>query len=125
MTDATAEFFNLIDKRGQVPFLRHVSGTLRFDIEDGDQVNPWYVSLRKGDVEVSHQNIDADVLIRVDKATFEGIATGEINAMAAALRGVIRPAGDLGLLIAFARFFPGPPASQATTVKAGSAGSRR
>ncbi|MGH9866686.1 MAG: SCP2 sterol-binding domain-containing protein [Candidatus Polarisedimenticolia bacterium] len=125
MTDATAEFFNQIDKRGQVPFLRNVSGTLRFDIEDGDHVNPWYVSVRKGDVEVSHKDADADVLVCVDKATFEGIACGEINAMAAALRGVIRPAGDLGLLLAFARFFPGPPASQAATATAGSAGSRR
>jgi len=121
MPDITAEFFNRIDKRGQVPFLRNVSGTLRFDlVDDNNKIHPWYVTITKGDVEVSNDSTEADVVTRLHQTTFEGIAAGQVNAMAAVLRGVMTASGNLGLLIAFSRFFPGPAASRAATATAGS-----
>jgi hypothetical protein len=38
--------------------------------------------------------------------------TGRMNAMAATLRGVLDPEGDLGLVLLFQRLFPGPPGSR-------------
>ena len=120
MPDITAEFFNRIDKRGQVPFLRNITGTLRFDlVDDNHRVHPWYVAITKGNVEVSSNDTEADVVTRLHKTTFDGIASGQINAMAAVLRGLMMPSGNLGLLIAFSRFFPGPAASRAASATAG------
>ena len=39
------------------------------------------------------------------------MANGKVNAMAAALRGVLAPEGDLVLIISFQRLFLGPPRS--------------
>jgi hypothetical protein len=50
---------------------------------------------------------------------------GKANAMAATLRGVIVPEGDLGLVISFQRLFPGPPASRKRRVKDTTGGRKR
>ena len=58
---------------------------------------------------LSHKNAKADCVVRADRALFDGIASGEANAMAAFLRGAVEIDGDRGLLLAFQRAFPGPP----------------
>jgi len=74
-------------------------------------VEHWYVAVRKGDVAVSHKNIKADAIVRADKALFDGMASGEVNAIAATLRGVLTAQGNLGLVMSFQRLFPGPTSS--------------
>jgi hypothetical protein len=125
MIDVSAEFFRRIHKRGQVPFLRNVSGTLRFDLVNGDRVEPWFVTITKGNVEVSNEGGEADVVARAPKEVFDAITAGESNAMAAVLRGLMVPSGDLGLLMAFTRFFPGPASSRAGIPTAGYARGER
>jgi putative sterol carrier protein len=46
--------------------------------------------------------------VRVDRALFERIASGEVNAMAALLRGAIDVSGESSLLLALQRVLPGP-----------------
>ena len=67
------------------------------------------MSIEKGDVTVSQEDTRADAVVRLDRSLFDGIVTGRANAMAAALRGVVAPEGDLGLVISFQRLFPGRP----------------
>ena len=110
MTDATTEFFEELAARGHEPALAKATGTLRFDIRDGGaRTERWLITITKGDVAVSHRNAKADCVVRVDRTLFEGLASGEANALAAFLRGAIEVEGDRGLLLAFQRAFPGPP----------------
>lgn len=114
-TGATEAFFEGLAERGHEPLLRSASGTLRVDLDDGGGVEHWYVTIKKGDVIVSHRNVKADAVVHTDKALFHGMVTGEVNATAAALRGVLFPEGDMGhmgLFILFQRLFPGPPGSR-------------
>ena len=111
MADTTAEFFGDLGGRGHVPLLKKASGTLRFDIRDGQRVDRWLVDVRKGDVSVSRRNVGADCVVSADKALFDGIASGKTNAMAALLRGEANVEGDVQLLVLFQRLFP-PPRSR-------------
>ena len=92
---------------GSLP--RRTSGSLRIDLEDGTTAERWLVSIEEGGVSVSHRNAKADSVIRTSKKVFEGMVTGRVNAMAAALRGVVSLEGDPTLLVLFQRALPGPP----------------
>jgi putative sterol carrier protein len=110
MADATTTFFDGLAARGHEPALEKVSGTLRFDLRDGGRgTSRWLVTIRRGDVAVSRRNVEADCVVRADRALFDRIASGETNAMAAVLRGAVNLEGDRGLVLPFQRLFPGPP----------------
>lgn len=105
----TREFFDALAERGQEPLLKRITGTIRFDLGTGKDVEHWYVKVKKGRVDVSHKEGPADAVVLADKVLFDDIAAGKANAMAAALRGTVVPEGDLGLIMTFQRLFPGPP----------------
>ena len=108
MADTTADFFESLRLRGHEPLLEHTKGTLRFEIgEDGD-VAHWLVSVDKGDVRVSHARRRADCTVKAPKRVFDGLASGEINANAAVLRGTVVVEGDAELLTRFQRILPAP-----------------
>jgi hypothetical protein len=121
-TDPTAVFFRELAARGHEPILGRLSGTIRFDLADGDHVERWFVTIKKGDITVSHKNARADAVARIDKALFDRIAAGTENAMAALLRGAFVPEGDPALLLSFQRVLPGP---QGPTTEAPAAGYAR
>jgi len=120
--DTVGEFFRRLAERRHEPLLENVSGTLRFDLLDGERVEHWYLTIKNGDVAVSHKDAEADAIVRTGKALFDGMIAGRVNAMAAALRGALVPQGDLALVISFQRLFPGPAASRA---KAGAGSQER
>jgi putative sterol carrier protein len=109
MTEVATDFFEQLEGRGHEPMLEKSTGTLRFDIKDGKRTARWLVTIKKGDIAVSRRNAKADCVVRMDKALFDGIATGRANPMAALLRGEVNAEGDVGLLASFQRLFPGPP----------------
>jgi len=111
--DPTRSFFDDLVARGHEPLLQNDSGTLRFDLIDGRRVEHWYVTIDKGDITVSDAEAAADTVLRTDRSVFDQIAAGRMNAMAAVLRGELVPEGNLSLLMAFQRLFPGPPRSRA------------
>jgi hypothetical protein len=123
--DPVGEFFAGLAERGGEPLLQHVSGTLRFDVVDGGRVEHWYVTIRDGGVAVSHEDAEADGVVQIDKALFEGMTAGRVNAMAAALRGALALHGNLALFVSFQRLFPGPDAARAGAGPAGGEGSGR
>jgi putative sterol carrier protein len=117
------EFFTSLDGRHDEPTLRHLSGTIRFDLERDDaKVDSWLVKLDDGDVAVSRKKAKADCVAIMSSGLFESSIRGEVNAIAAALRGDMEIEGQPALLLAFQRLFPGPPTNgldRATTIGAG------
>ena len=112
MSDGSAEFFKALGRRGHEPLLAQVSGTARFEVADGERVDRWLVAIDKGDVAVSHRGGHADCLIRGHKELVDGLCRGEENAIAAMLRGALECRGDVELLFAIQRVFPGPRSEQ-------------
>jgi putative sterol carrier protein len=122
MTDSTAEFFEGLGRRGHEPLLEKAGGIVRFDLGDGKRTDRWFVALDKGDVSVSRKNVAADCVVRADRRLFEAMMRGEVNAMAAYLRGELILEGDPELLVLFQRVLPGPASP---SVRRGSTGRGR
>ena len=112
MPDATAEFFSALEARRHEPLLEKESGTLRFDLTSGKKTTRWLIEIENGDVSISHRSAKADCVVRTKKSLFDGIATGQQNAMAAVLRGEVGIEGDRTLLVRFQKLFPGPEAER-------------
>jgi putative sterol carrier protein len=112
MADPTREFFAGLAAQGHTPLLQSESGTLRFDLQEGKRTQRWYVTVKKGDVAVSRKGAAADCVIHAEKALFDGIAAGKVNATAAALRDAVTMDGKVGLFLFFQRLFPGPSGEQ-------------
>ncbi len=116
--DAATAFFAELVSKGHEPLLHAISGTLRIDLtavaDPATAVEHWYVTVVGGNVSVSHRSAKADAVMRLDKKLFEGMAKGTVNLTAALLRGVVEIEGDIALVNAFSRLFPGPAASRAS-----------
>ncbi len=108
MTDAIAGFFYELGRRGHEPSLEKAKGSIRFDLVAGSRTDRWLVTLDKGDVSVSRRNITADCVVRTDRTLFDGMVTGDVNGMAAYLRGELTFEGDPELLVLIQRVLPGP-----------------
>jgi len=106
--DATTDFFTELDARRHDSRLQNATGTLRFDLTNGKRKARWLVTMKKGDVNVSHAGTKADCVTRMSQGLFDQIVTGEENAMAAVLRGEIGIEGEPHLLVLFQRLFPAP-----------------
>ena len=122
MSEPIEEFFERLT-RGGPDRLRRADGSLRIDLSSGTTTERWFITMHGGDVSVSHRNAKADSVIRTSKDQFEGMITGRVNPMSAALRGVVSLEGDPTLLVLFQRALPGPP-STATRQGAGATGRR-
>ena len=110
MTDATTEFFRALGEREHEPALEKADGILRFDLSNGKRRTiRWTLEIERGDLRVSHRNAKADCVVRADYALAEGIVRGEINPVAALLRGAIAAEGDVRLFVLFMRVLPSPP----------------
>ena len=122
MSDTTAAFFEELAQRGYVPAAETMRGSVRFDLRNGKRTERWLVSVDRGAVTVSRRNAAADAVVRTDKALFEGLVRGEVNAMAAMLRGALTIEGDGGLLLLFQRLL-GPTTAPRKPSEASPAGS--
>jgi putative sterol carrier protein len=111
--DATAQFFEDLRRRGHEPLLEKARGTLRVDLVNGQETERWFLSIDRGDVEVSHKLGKPDCTLHAAKKVFDRVARGELNAMAAVLRGALTFEGDPEILVRFQRLFPSPPATPA------------
>jgi putative sterol carrier protein len=107
--DGVVAFFEELGRREHEPLLAKVSGRVRFDLVDAGRPDRWLVAVDKGDTTVLHKGGPAGCTVRADRALFERLCRGEENAMAAVLRGALVCSGDVELLFAIQRIFPGPP----------------
>ena len=117
--DAATEFFDELAQRGEQPSLRKLSGTVRFELVDRERTEVRYVSVDKGRISVSRRRSRSDSVIRADRAVFAGLARGELNPVAAVLRGELEVEGDWRLLVLVQRLFPGPSSTRAGHAVAG------
>ena len=125
MADTTTQFFEQLGQRGHEPLLDHATGTIRFDLRQGKRTDSWFVSVKKGDIAVSHENGEADAVVTTDEVVFHKLISGEQNSMTALLRGAVGAEGRVQLLAQFQRLFPAPPKSRRRRTTAGSTGSRK
>jgi hypothetical protein len=106
--EATRAFFEKLGERGHDPLLAKAKGSARFEVVEGGRTERWLVTIDRGDLTVSRRNAAADCVVRADRATFDRIAAGRANFLAAALRGEVALRGDLSLLVLIQRLFPRP-----------------
>jgi SCP-2 sterol transfer family len=112
MSDPTTEFFAELGRRSHQQLLEKVQATIRFDIAQGKKTRRWLVTIDRGDITVSRGNASADSSVRVERALFDRLVTGDANATAEVLRGRIGITGELEPLILLQRIFPGPPLAE-------------
>jgi hypothetical protein len=110
MAEPMAQFLADLGERGYEPLLANASGTIRFDVHRGTRTEHWHVIINNGDVDVSRGSVPADSCVDADGELLDLIATGQVNGMAAFLRGALHVEGDPELLVQLQRVFPGPTA---------------
>ncbi len=123
MTDATADFFDGLSRRGHEPRLANVRGTVRFVIDQSGHTDEWCLSIDHGALRVSAgaggaDCADPDCVVGAARDVFGGVATGEVNAMAAMLRGDLLLSGNAELIAACQWLF-GPPPGASVPAEAG------
>jgi putative sterol carrier protein len=110
MSTATEQFFTSLAERGNEPLLHRASGTVRVDLGEPP---PWYLEVNKGKVTVTRRDEPATVTVRTDPQTFDGMASGRTNAMAAMLRNDVMFEGEPNLVVLLQKLFPWPTEGQA------------
>jgi putative sterol carrier protein len=108
VTEVVEEFLTALADRGYEPLLAKTSGVLAIHLVGGPQRDRWVMAVDKGNVTVGRGGFAADATITLDRSLFERMVQGRANAMAAVLRGAVNIDGDLDLLLAIQRVFPGP-----------------
>jgi putative sterol carrier protein len=116
--DPTARFFEMLAVRDHEELLRKANGCTRFDIVAGRKTDRWFVTIDNGDIVVTRQPLHADCVLRADRAVFDKVAGGKLNAVAAVLRGDLEVEGDWRLLVRMQRLFPSPRSSRRKRVAA-------
>jgi hypothetical protein len=112
---AAVTFLEDLGRRGHVALLAKVSGRIRFDLVAGRDIDSWLLTIVDGAVTVSHDAGSADCTIRGERSLFDELASGRANMMSAVLRGALACAGDLDLVLAIQRTFPGPTGERSRT----------
>src|SRR5512133_2521215 len=124
MAGDAQEFFQELESKGHQPLLAKVKGTVRIDlVNNNGATDHWLIAVDRGDFTIAHETANANCIIRTDKALFEQLITGEENAIAATLRGALVCTGNVELLFAIQRIFPGPPPRERPPMR-GAEGSR-
>ena len=103
MTSGARAFFEQVAGRRHEPLLENATGVLRIDLSEDDRTDRWFIAVDRGDVTVSQTERAADGTLLMDAALFDRMTRGEVNAMAAVLRGDIGIDGDLELVVMFQR----------------------
>jgi ubiquinone biosynthesis protein UbiJ len=119
MSSALTDFLAGLAARGHEPLLAKTTGRVCFEVVDDEGEERRLVCIDHGHIDLVAGDIGADCTLRATRDVFERVATGEVNAMAAVLRGVIVVDGNWELLVRFQRLFPLAPDRAAVAAGAG------
>ena len=116
--------FERISRAGRMDALTETDGTIRFDLNLGDRIDSWLLTVHGGHVSVAHRGGDADCVVELDKELADRMASGKANAMTALLRADMMVSGEVRLLVLLERLLPGPADAHGPTrtVRSRSAG---
>ena len=99
MTRATGEFLERLSAVEHEPLLAGLTTSVTLEVIDGERIKRWSIHIEDGRVTASARAArDSTCLVRAERACCDGIAGGEVNAMAALLRGALTFEGDPELL---------------------------
>jgi putative sterol carrier protein len=119
------EFHEELGTRGHVRLLERTSGTVLIELEDDGGTERWYVNVKRGDVSLSKSlpkgASDPDCVLRTKASTFRAVRTGQLNLVAAVLRGLVSIEGKAALMVALQGVFR-PSVGAAGKAVAGYAG---
>jgi putative sterol carrier protein len=107
MGDPIAGLFAELGRRGYAHELQDVIGALRFELTNKGMTECWLVAVENGKLRSGREDARADCVVRLDRAQFEAIVRGELNAVTALLRGAIVVTGDPSLVLRFHQLFRG------------------
>ena len=102
----TERFFDDLVTTPSRPALGAARGSIRFDLQEGKRVQHWRVVLGNRKVTVDQSDDAADCVVLAERAAFDEVASGRVNALAALLRGAVQVTGDPSPLVRFQRLFP-------------------
>ena len=102
----TERFFDDLAKTPSRPTIGAARGSIRFELQDGKRVQHWRVTLGTRKVTVDRSDDAADCVVIAERAAFDEVASGRVNALAALLRGAVHLTGDPAPLVRFQRLFP-------------------
>jgi putative sterol carrier protein len=109
MAKELEEFTAQLGLRGHVRLLERTSGTVLCELDDDGRTERWYVNVKRGDVSLAKslpKGASApDCTLRTTAATFKAIRTGQLNLMAAILRGLLSIEGKVALAVALQGLF--------------------
>ena len=112
MSDPTAEFFGTLGDRQHERLLEKAVGTIRFDLADDHETEHWFLEITHGDLSVSRDTREADLIVRADHSVFNKLVTGETSWIAAWLRYQLVFEGSSRLARFFELMLPGPPGAR-------------
>lgn len=78
MGNPTSDFFAGLPQRAHAALPPRANGTIRFDLTCEDaRVEHWFVVFDQGDVQVSCEDRNADLVVTTDKPLFDCLVVGE------------------------------------------------
>jgi hypothetical protein len=107
-SDSAEDFFASIGAGRHVSRLSRCRGSVRFDMVSPAGVESWRIDIEKGDVTAARDGSPADAVARADKEIVDGIIRGDVNPVAATLRGVLAVEGNWDLLLLVPRLLNDP-----------------
>ncbi|MDG4829024.1 SCP2 sterol-binding domain-containing protein [Solwaraspora sp. WMMD1047] len=113
MSSPTTRFFETLRERGpQMLPAKFALGSVRFDLERGNETYHWFVAMENGTMVVSEEDRPADCVARTEIEVFDRIVTGEAHLIATLIRNDMTVEGILPLLLLFRRAFPSAPSAR-------------
>ncbi|MFC6022446.1 SCP2 sterol-binding domain-containing protein [Plantactinospora solaniradicis] len=107
--DPTTEFFEGLNHRPPDPLLGKIRGTVRFELEQGREIETWLLVLSAGSVSATQTDRAGDCTVRTARDVFNEIASGRANPFASLLRNRLTVEGKLTLYSYLNHLVPGPP----------------
>jgi putative sterol carrier protein len=96
------EFFESLEGRIDPSKTAGMTNSYVFEI---DGAGTWKVDVQDGSVSVTEGGGDADATISASEATFEQIASGDMNATTAYMTGKLKIKGDMGAAMKLQKLF--------------------
>ncbi|MEH0935781.1 SCP2 sterol-binding domain-containing protein [Micromonospora psammae] len=108
MASPVTEQLERLDPARRPDLPETTAGTLRLDLRDDGHTEHWYLTIHDQRVTVSRSAEEAELVVSADRSAFDRLATGQTHVAAALVRNEISVRGDMRLLMALRRIFPGP-----------------